>query len=42
MWKGLLVMLALALVLDLGLGVAQTIAIQQPGKVGDLPITEVT
>lgn len=40
MWKGLLVVLALALVLDLGLGVAQMIAIQQPGSVGDLPIAE--
>jgi len=40
MWKGLLVVLALALVLDLGFGVVQMIALQQPGSASDLPITE--
>ena len=40
MWKGLLAVLALALVLDLGLGVVQMIALQQSGNAGDLPITE--
>ena len=40
MWKGLLVVLALALVLDLGLGAAQMIALQQPGSATDLPITK--
>jgi hypothetical protein len=42
MWKGLLVVLALALVLDLGLGVAQMIAIQQSGSSGGLAIAEGT
>jgi ABC-type nitrate/sulfonate/bicarbonate transport system permease component len=35
MWKGLLVMLALALVLDLMLGLAQMIALQHSGESGE-------
>jgi ABC-type proline/glycine betaine transport system permease subunit len=40
MWKGLLAVLALALVFDLGLGVVQMIAFQQSGSASDLPVTE--
>jgi hypothetical protein len=40
MWKGLLAVLALELVLDLGLGAVQMIALQKSVSFGDLPITE--